>query len=199
VVVSSGSASYLVGLDPSTLTLKRQQRGREASGTLTFAPGETSKTISAAVIGDTINEANETFVVNLSNPSNATVADGQGQATILNDDAAPSLAIGDVTVKEGNSGVTNAIFLVTLSAASGQTVTVDYASADGSAKTATKDYAAVSGTLTFTPGQTTKTIVVSISGDKRKEKNETFFVNLSSPSNATIADGQGRGTITNDD
>ena len=170
------------------------------SGTLTFAPGETSKTISVAVAGDTINEPDETFVVNLSNPSNATIADGQGQATILNDDPPPpSLAIGDVTVNEGNSGVTSATFSVTLSAASTQTVTVNYASADGSAKVATKDYVAVSGTLTFAPGQTTRTIVVSITGDTKKEKNETFFVNLSGPSNAIIADGQGRGTITNDD
>ena len=170
------------------------------SGTLTFASGETSKTITAAVIGDTINEPNETFVVNLSNPSNATVADGQGRATILNDDPAPpSLAIGDVTVNEGDSGVTSAIFTVTLSAASTQTVTVNFASADGSAKAATRDYSAVSGTLTFAPNVTTQTIVVSIIGDKRKEKDETFFVNLSGPSNATIADGQGRGTIINDD
>jgi len=63
----------------------------------------------------------------------------------------------------------------------------------------TRDYAAVSGTLTFAPGETTKTIVVSITGDTKKEKDETFFVNLSGPSNATIADGQGRGTIINDD
>ena len=170
------------------------------SGTLTFAPGETSKTISVAVAGDTINEPDETFVVNLSNPSNATIADGQGQATILNDDPPPpSLAIGDVTVNEGNSGVTSAVFSVTLSSASSQTVTVNYASADGSAKVATKDYVAVSGTLTFAPGQTTGTIVVSITGDRKREKDETFFVNLSSPSNATIARGQGRGTIRNDD
>src|SRR5438093_2720098 len=170
------------------------------SGTLTFAPGETSQTITAAVIGDTINEPNETFVVNLSNPSNATVADGQGRATILNDDPAPpSLAINDVTVNEGDSGVTSAIFTVTLSAASTQTVTVNFASADGSAKAATRDYGAVSGTLTFAPGQTTQPIAVPIIGDKRKEKDETFFVNLSGPSNATIADGQGRGTIINDD
>jgi hypothetical protein len=87
------------------------------SGTLTFAPGDTSKTITAAVNGDTINEPDETFVVNLSNPSNATVADGQGRATILNDDPAPpSLAINDVTVNEGNSGVTSAtLFFVNLS------------------------------------------------------------------------------------
>src|SRR5436190_785039 len=112
-----------------------------------------------AVIGDTINEPNETFVVNLSNPSNATIADGQGRATILNDDPAPpSLAINDVTVNEGNSGVTSATFTVTLSASSTQTVTVNFASADGTAKAATKDYTAVSGTLTFAPGVTSKTI-----------------------------------------
>ena len=120
-------------------------------------------------------------------------------ALMAHDTAAPSLAIGDVSVNEGN-GVTSAIFTVTLSAANTtQTVTVNFASADGSAKVATRDYAAVSGTLTFAPGQTSQTIVVFVTGDKKKEKDETFFVNLSGPSNATIARGQGRGTIINDD
>jgi Calx-beta domain len=169
------------------------------SGTLTFAPGETSKTVTVAVIVDTANEANETFVVNLSSPSDATIADGQGEATILNDDPVPTIAIGDVSVSEGNFGTTSAMFVVTLSAASGRTVTVNYATADGTAKVVTRDYAAASGTLTFAPGQTSKTIIISVVADTKKEKNETFFVNLSGPSNATISDGQGRGTIINDD
>jgi len=165
---------------------------------LTFAPGQTSKTITVSVLGDTTNEANETFVVNLSNPSNATLVDGQGQATITNDDPVPSLSIADASIAEG-AGVANASFSVTLSAASGQTVTVAFATANGSAKTVTGDYAAASGTVTFAAGQTSSAIVVSVLGDTKKEKNETFVVNLSAPTNVTIADGQGTGTILNDD
>jgi len=99
---------------------------------------------------------------------------------------------------EGNSGTTPFVFTVTLSAASASTVTVNYATADGTA-TAGSDYLATSGTLTFNPGVTTQPITVSVIGDTTVEPNETFFVNLSSPSNATIATGQGTGTIVNDD
>ena len=169
------------------------------SGTLTFNPGDTTKTITVLVNGDTLNEANETFFVNLSNPVNATIADGQGQGTILNDDTTlPSISINDISLAEGNSGTSNAIFTVTLSPASGQTVTVGYSTANGSA-TAGSDYVATSGTLTFNPGDTTKTITVLVNGDTLNEANETFFVNLSNPVNATIADGQGQSTILNDD
>ncbi|HKA05799.1 MAG TPA: Calx-beta domain-containing protein, partial [Gemmataceae bacterium] len=170
-----------------------------ASDTLTFAPGETSKTITVQVIGDVLNEANETFFVNLSSPVNATIADGQGVGTILDDDPAPSLTIGDVSLAEGNRGTTPFIFTVTLSAASGQTVTVNYATANGTATTSNSDYTAKSGTLTFAPGETSKTITISVRGDRRIEANETFFVNLTGPTNATLADGQGVGTILNDD
>ena len=168
------------------------------SGTLTFNPGDTTKTITVVINGDTLNETNETFLVNLSNPVNATIADGQGLGTIINDDALPSLSINDVTVIEGNTGTTNAVFTVTLSPASPGTVTVNFTTANGSA-TAGSDYLANSGTLTFNPGETTKTITVVINGDTLNETNETFLVNLSNPVNATISDGQGLGTITNDD
>jgi hypothetical protein len=170
-----------------------------ASGTLTFAPGETSKTVSVAVNGDTACEPDETFFVNLSNATGATIVDGQGQGTIGNDDACvPSLAIDDVTVTEGNSGVTNATFTASLSAASATAVTVDFATADDTA-TAPGDYTAASGTLTFAPGETTKTITVLVNGDTLVEPNETFFVNLANAVGATIADAQGLGTIVNDD
>ena len=168
------------------------------SGTLTFNPGDTTKTITVVINGDTLNETNETFLVNLSNPVNATIADGQGLGTIINDDALPSLSINDVTVIEGNTGTTNAVFTVTLSPDSPGTVTVNFTTANGSA-TAGSDYLANSGTLTFNPGETTKTITVVINGDTLNETNETFLVNLSNPVNATISDGQGLGTITNDD
>jgi len=169
------------------------------SGTLTFNPGDTTKTITVVVNGDTLNETNETFFVNLSSPVNATIADGQGLGTITNDDfTLPSISINDVSVSEGNTGTTNAVFTVTLSPASGQTVTLNYSTANGSA-TAGSDYVATSGTLTFNPGDTTKTITVVVNGDTIVEPDETFFVNLSNPVNATIADGQGLGTIINDD
>ncbi|WP_138499256.1 Calx-beta domain-containing protein [Nostoc sp. PA-18-2419] len=110
----------------------------------------------------------------------------------------PTLSIKDITVTEGNTGTTNATFTVTLSAASTSAVTVNYATANGTA-TAGSDYIATTGTLTFNPGDTSKTLNVAVTGDLTIEPNETFFVNLSNAANATIADNQAVGTITNDD
>ncbi len=110
----------------------------------------------------------------------------------------PSISINDVTVTEGDSGTTNATFTVSLSKAGSNTITVDYATADGTA-TAGSDYTAASGTLTFNAGETSKTITVQVSGDTVDESNETFYVNLTNPTNATIADGRGVGTIQDDD
>jgi len=175
-----------------------------ASGNVTFAPGETTKTITVQVKGDTTGEADETYFVNLGTPSNATVAAGQGVGTIVNDDGTvtpptPSLRINDVTMTEGNAGTRTFTFTVTLSAASASTVTVKFATANGTATVAGNDYNSATGTLTFTPGQTSKLVTVTVKGDTAVEGNETFFVNLSAPTNATIADNQGLGTITNDD
>jgi hypothetical protein len=168
-------------------------------GILTFAPGVTSLTISVPVNGDTTFEPDETFFVNLTNASMASLADPQGQGTIINDDSQPALSIGDVTVTEGNSGTVNATFVVSLSNASYQAITVSYATADGTA-TAGTDYTAVSGTLTFDPGVTSLLVAVPVRGDILVEGNETFLVNLSNVSaGATLADSQGVGTIVNDD
>ncbi len=164
----------------------------------TIPAGSSTYTFTVQVNGDTLNEATETFFVNVTNVVNAVVVDGQGVGTISNDDPLPGLSINDVTVAEGNSGTTNAVFTVTLDAASGQTVTVNYATADGTA-TQPADYTNTAGTLTFTPGQTTRTITVPVIGETIPEANETFFVNLSGATNATISDNQGVGTITNDD
>jgi hypothetical protein len=168
--------------------------------TLTFAPGETMKQITVSVNGDTVVEPNETFFVNLTNATNATISDNQGLGTIVNDDSAPGqLSINDVSVTEGNSGTRTATFTVTLVPGSGSNpVTVQYATANGTA-TSGSDYVATSGTLTFNPGTTTQTINVTINGDNIKEANETFFVNLSNPTNAIITDGQGIGIIIDDD
>ncbi|HEX8151439.1 MAG TPA: Calx-beta domain-containing protein [Pyrinomonadaceae bacterium] len=170
----------------------------EVSNSLTFNPGETSRTVNVAVFGDTLDESNETFSFNIGSPTNATIADGQGIGTIKDDDGAPSLSINDVTLAEGNSGTTAATFTVTLAPASGQAVSVNYATADGTAA-AGSDYAAASGTLNFAAGETTKSVTVNVNGDTANEANETFFVNLSAASNATVTDGQGQGTVHNDD
>src|SRR5581483_8422445 len=147
------------------------------SGALTFAPGQITKQISVLVEGDTAIEGNETFTVNLSSPANATLS-GTGVAIgTITDDDQPAVSIGNVTANEGNSGTTSFTFAVTLSAPSANTVTVDYATFDGSA-TAPGDYAATSGTLTFSPGQTAKQIVVAVTGDTTVETSETFTVNL---------------------
>ena len=110
----------------------------------------------------------------------------------------PALSINDVLVTEGNSGSTNATFTVSLSGASLSPATVDYLSSNGTASTP-GDYQTVSGTLTFAPGQTTRTVIVPVNGDSAAEGNETFFITLSNPTNATIADAQGQGTIVDND
>jgi subtilisin-like proprotein convertase family protein len=170
-----------------------------ASGTLTFTPGETTKTVTVQVAGDTRDEIDETFAVNLSGAANATVTTATGTGTITDDDPTPTLTIGGVTQPEGTSGSTPFVFPVTLSAVSGCTVTVNYATANGSATTADGDYTAAGGTLTFLPGETTKTVTVQVGGDARDEDDETFAVNLSGAANATIDTATATGTITDDD
>jgi Ca2+-binding RTX toxin-like protein len=167
------------------------------AGTLTFNPGETTKTVTVLVNGDAPVEPDETFFVNLSNATNGTIIDSQGQGTILNDDVA-RISINDVADDEGNAGLTPFTFTVSLSTSSFQTITVQYATADGSA-TAPSDYTATSGTLSFNPGETNKTLTVQVHGDTVIEPDETFTVNLSSPTNAVLLDAQGEGTIRNDD
>ncbi len=171
------------------------------SGTITFAAGETSKTVNVAVTGDTTVESNETLTVTLSSPSGATIATGSATGTITNDDVAqtpPTVSIANASKSEGNSGTSNLAFTVTLSKTSTSPVTVQYATSNGTA-TAGSDYTATSGTITFAAGETSKTVNVAVTGDTTVESNETLTVTLSSPSGATIATGSATGTITNDD
>jgi hypothetical protein len=110
----------------------------------------------------------------------------------------PSIAITDVTINEGDNGTTDAVFTVSLAAAAPSTVTVDFFTSNGTA-TEGSDYGLRTGSRSFAPGETTKTVTIPITGDTEFEPDETFFVNLSDPSNAVIADNQGVGTIVNDD
>src|SRR5262245_24572372 len=109
-----------------------------------------------------------------------------------------TLAIADVGLVEGNGGTVNAVFTVALSEPATGTVRVNYSTADGTAQ-ASRDYEAAAGTLTFAPGEINKTITIAVRGDKQVEASETFFVNVSGALNADVADGQGLGTIRNDD
>jgi subtilisin family serine protease len=118
---------------------------------------------------------------------------------VIGVDRRPMVSINDATVTEGHTGTATATFTVALSAISPTTVTVDYATANGTATEASGDYVPATGSLTFMPGETSKTVSVTVNGDTTEEGNETFFVNLGNPSNTIVGDGQGQGTITNDD
>ncbi|HEY0073711.1 MAG TPA: rhamnogalacturonan lyase B N-terminal domain-containing protein [Abditibacteriaceae bacterium] len=169
-----------------------------ASGTLSFAPHETTKTVTVTLKGDSLNEASETFKVNLSEAVNATIDDAQGIGSITDDDRAPSLLINDVAVQEGNSGTSSATFTITLSTVSGQTVTVNAITANGIARSP-GDYIATGVRFTFAPGEISKTFSVPVVGDLLDESNEIFYALLSSPVNAGIARGRGVATITDND
>ncbi len=172
------------------------------SGSLTFTPGDTQETVSITVNGDTIDEVNETFLVTISTPTNATLDDAEatGTGTINDDDPPPTAVINDATVTEGDSGTVTAVFTVTLSTASAKVITINYSSSNGTA-VAGEDFTAVApATLTFNPGgPLSQTISVTVLGDEDTEPDEQFFINLSGASNVTLSDSQGIGTIRNDD
>ncbi len=201
VSLSAAAGPGGVGFDIATANGTATAGVDYVANTLTgqvIPAGSNSYTFTVVVNGDTLNEPSETFFVNVTNVTGAVVVDGQGIGTITNDDPLPSLSTSNVTVIEGNSGTTNAVVTVTLSAASGQTVTVNYATADGSA-IAPGDYTANSGVLTFTPGQTSRTVTVLVNGDIAPEANETFSLGLFGAVNATINIATSFITITNDD
>jgi PKD repeat protein len=169
-----------------------------ASGTLTFGPGETSKTVTVDVLGDLVTEPNESFTFALVTATHATLAAGNATGTIRNDDAPPTVSVTGRTAAEGNAGTASLPFTVSLSNPSAFPVTVNYATANGTA-IAGSDYTAASGTLTFAPGETTKTVPVVVTGDTLHEADEAFALTLSGPTNATLGTSTGAGTIANDD
>ncbi len=199
---TAGNSQYTVDYASSDGSTNGATAGTDytaVSGTLTFPAGTTSRMIRVSVTGDTANEANETVVVTLSNPSAGTaIATASGTGTITDNDT-PSFSVNSPSVAEGDSSTTNLVFTVTLSPAPAAQATVNYASSDGTA-TAGTDYTAVSGTLTFSAGDTSKTITIVVTGDTAYEANETVVITLSSASTGTnIATATGTGTITNDD
>jgi large repetitive protein len=168
-------------------------------GTLVFAVGETSKQIHITVAGDYADEGDETLTVTLSGLFNADPGTLAATGTITNDDAGPKLSVANATVAEGNSGTTSLAFTVSMTPASLTDVTVDYATADGTA-TEGSDYVAASGTLTIRAGQTSGSVVVDVNGDTAIEPNETLTLSLSDPVGAKIVPPvTATGTIADDD
>jgi hypothetical protein len=155
--------------------------------------------MSLTVVDDPFDEEHETLLIQISNPAGGTLgASATHRVTILDDDPPPEIVIDDVSIAEGNTGTTSAVFTASLSAPSGRGVTVAYATSDGTA-VAGADYAQGSATIVFPPGSAGQTIEIPVIGDRVHEGDEVFTVNLSSPLNATLADAQGQGTVLDDD
>jgi hypothetical protein len=168
-----------------------------AAGTITFPAGVTTVDVTPVVHADAALEADETFTVNLSNPVGASIADGQGVVTILNDEA-PVASVADCSAVEGDTGTAACAFAVTLSQPTTASVLVPYATEDLTAA-AGVDYLATSGVLSFAPGQTALTVTASVVGDLAVEPDETFLVRLSAPGQASLGDAEGSGTVLDDD
>lgn len=203
-VTLSGPSSQEVSVDYTTLDDHTATAGSDyttTSGTLTFAIGETSKTITVPIIGDLVDEgAQETFSIILSSPTNAVLGTSPDSNGTIEDDETSFININSATVTEGNSGTTDAIFTVTLTNPSSQTVSVNYATLDDHTATANVDYTTASGTLIFAPGETSKTVSVPVIGDLVDEPNEAFSIILSSPINGALGTSpDGNGTILDDD
>ena len=153
------------------------------------------------VRGDDRPEPNETFSVVLSSPVGAVLADTTGTGRIVSDEGPRTIAVSDVAVLEGQASTTvNAVFTLSLSSPvlSGETVTVKYATVNGTAVAGT-DYTARSGTATFPAGASSLTVPVVVRGDATVEAAETFGLNLGTPVGAVLADTAGLGVIRNDD
>lgn len=177
------------------------------SGTVTFNPGETLQTISIPVYGDTVIEANETLILELSNPTDNVVffydPDAPPFVSIETDEPFAMASIADVALLEGDSGTTEMEFTVSIDAVAGDPVTMDYVSADaieGNTATEDEDYTPVAGSISIPAGELETTLTVQINGDPINEYDETFRILLSNVSqNAEFDNDIGVGKIINDD
>ncbi len=170
---------------------------QNASGRLEIPAGQTSATINIPITGDLIDEFDETFTINLSSPTNASIVDSVGAGTIIDNDAEPSLTVGDVSKIEGFSSQ-QYVFQINLSAPSGKPISFRYATANGTAVVGS-DYLAVDTTRNVALGTTTIDVNVTVLGDSTFEPDENFLLNFSNPTNVALSDNQAQGTIVNDD
>jgi len=199
VVALSGPASQSVSCSFATAngTAIAGSDYIATSGALTFAPGEVEKPVVVLVNGDTVDEPQETYFLDISNVQNATVSSSRGNGFIVDDDG-PTVSVNDVAVTEGNAGTKAATFTLTLSGPSVEAIAVRVITTSGTAN-ASADYNPINLVVVFQPGIVTRTFDVEIIGDTELESNETFLVNLTESFATTVADGQGVCTILDDD
>jgi hypothetical protein len=176
-----------------------------AIGTVVIQPGDQSETITVQVMGDLLDEEDETFDVILSNPEGAIILDEIGVGTILDDDDQPNMTVvSSIDLIEGNSGDIYAVFTLTLSTASGKTVMVNFETVDGTAKGGNSivqgiDYLSINDQVVFSPGEVIKKIWVTLNPDEVCEAYETFYLDLSDVENAQLLLNPSQATIKNDD
>jgi len=221
--VSVGDASITEGTGSTktlTFTVTQSERGKSkvsfttvadtatapadftaTTGFVRFAGKKLTKTVSVTIVGDALDEPDETFFLELTGANGATVDDGEGIGTILDNDAPPHVAVpSTLSVPEGQAGDTTiAAIDVTLSTPSGREVTVDWATEDGTGTEADNDYTGGSGTLHFAPGETGQTILIPVIGDVADEADETFTVSIASPLNADLGNATDTVTIVDND
>ncbi|HWH28237.1 MAG TPA: Calx-beta domain-containing protein [Mycobacteriales bacterium] len=168
-----------------------------ASGILSFSSGVSMQQITLTIVTDSTVEADEHFFVALTSGTGYTLAKDTGRVTVVDDDV-PTVSVTPTTTTEGGSGTKTVLVTVRLSTAAFKPVTVAWATGGGTA-TAGTDYVAASGTVSFAPGETSRTIAVTVNGDLVWEPDETFVVTLSAPTGATLGTSSATVTITNDD
>ena len=152
-------------------------------------------TVTIDVLGDLDEEATETFQVNLSNPVKATITDGQAIGTVIDNDGPPSIVVLDAVANEAAG---TASFDVALTSTDSDTVSVDVATADGTA-VAGNDYSTTNETVTFLPGDVVETVSVPVLDDGIAEEEQQFTVTLSNAVGGTVGRAQALGTIVDDD
>jgi hypothetical protein len=191
---SASSSTVSVDFFTSNGTSAEPVTTRRATGQFTFAPGQTTRTINVAVNGDTLPEANETFFVNLANPTNADIADGQGIGTINDDDSINVFQFSSAATSVAE-GASSATVTVTRTGDTSGVGSVKFETTDGTAKQKT-DYAFGYGTILFAPGETSKDVKILISNDVNVEGPETLQVALSNPSGSSSVGSPSTITIT---
>jgi hypothetical protein len=179
----------------SALTAQGVADFQPTQNTISSAPGETTKPVSIGIVGDTTDEFDEKLAINLYEPTNALIADHQGTITIVDDDAPPSVSIGNASAAENATAVS---LPITLSQPSGKLVSVDFATANGNAF-AGSDFVNQPGTFSVPAGTAATSLPIALVNDTTKEPNETFTVTINNPLNATINQAQGTATIVDDD
>ena len=166
---------------------------------VTFPAGVRTAAVGVTVNGDTTIEPDETFRLDLSAPVHATIGDPSGTGTITNDDIPTTLAVDDVRVVEGDGGTTTATFTLARGGSTSGASSVKVATIDGTAA-AGSDYVALPlTTVSFSPGQVTRAVAVTVNGDTSVEGDEAFTLGLTNAVGGTISRGSGTATITDDD